>query len=649
MSDLPLNLKLDICAELPDAIMRATAAAKEALQQALAVASTLVQCPEVPEGFGRQVQDLRVAREQAGHHLYVHYLERAGRPPLQLPEAFRPYALLSAVSQCFSWREVQGRNAVQVWHGVAGYVCAHIDELCAGEQSEGAGESTFTVDAYAHAHRWFAEHWTMTPAEADRIAAALDQDQARAINNGLNALQIGAPQFPLPANDDWNAAVTKLRRQFASLQDRVNEVRDAIDRKRSQWQLGEVRYADGLAYMHDVEELLSLWRTLIPEYKPPRLDLNHCVTRTEAEWRVDSLEAELSRFGPAQERSTSQPTSPAKTPSESDVVGADDDPEGDRERKRDASEVDPARSGMSTNVDPDAHGTSFLPPDLREAFMCDAELATSAWVVAHFIAGVGTPESDAQMVRNHLKILADAHDRAREATLKVHGDLLDTRKNRGPARFGQISGATAHEAALAYSQAIDSRIMLAVTKATGDILREAGPDAQQELLAYFGNRWATQNLDFLQRHFNTWRGHFDYAGLPPSTEMIGDMKIEAAAAARARLAVSPLDAGAKAPALPARPARHSDDFRSVHWYGADYTFTPSQAACVKVLWRNWDNGTPEVGEDTVLTDVEVDAQAKRLIDLFRDRKSESRYHLAWGTMIVQGRKGAYRLNPPEMR
>ena len=30
--------------------------------------------------------------------------------------------------------------------------------------------------------------------------------------------------------------------------------------------------------------------------------------------------------------------------------------------------------------------------------------------------------------------------------------------------------------------------------------------------------------------------------------------------------------------------RHSDDFRSVVWRGAPYTFTKNQAACVKVLW-----------------------------------------------------------------
>jgi hypothetical protein len=113
--------------------------------------------------------------------------------------------------------------------------------------------------------------------------------------------------------------------------------------------------------------------------------------------------------------------------------------------------------------------------------------------------------------------------------------------------------------------------------------------------------------------------------------------------------VTPVGEAREFPSRPAGPeARHSTDYRSVVWFGTSYYFTPTQAACVKVLWREWANGTPEVGEDTVLEDHEVEADAKRLIDVFRDRKSPARYHPAWGSMIVPGStKGAYRLNPPE--
>jgi len=89
------------------------------------------------------------------------------------------------------------------------------------------------------------------------------------------------------------------------------------------------------------------------------------------------------------------------------------------------------------------------------------------------------------------------------------------------------------------------------------------------------------------------------------------------------------------------PARHSSDFRSVHWYGIDYTFTAGQAACVSVLWKDWQNGTPDVSQEHVLGN--AGAESRRLADLFSD-------HLAWQTMIVAGStKGAYRLQEPCVR
>jgi hypothetical protein len=89
---------------------------------------------------------------------------------------------------------------------------------------------------------------------------------------------------------------------------------------------------------------------------------------------------------------------------------------------------------------------------------------------------------------------------------------------------------------------------------------------------------------------------------------------------------------------PSRLAHHSLDFRSVHWFGQDHTFTASQAACVKVLWEAWEQGHPEVSQLAVL--VEVEKASERLVDLFKG-------HPAWGTMIVRGKtKGAYRLKEP---
>ena len=84
---------------------------------------------------------------------------------------------------------------------------------------------------------------------------------------------------------------------------------------------------------------------------------------------------------------------------------------------------------------------------------------------------------------------------------------------------------------------------------------------------------------------------------------------------------------------------HSDDFRSVLWFGQRYTFSAKQAACVKVLWEHWVNKTPEVGGDYLLEAAE--AAAVRMSLIFRD-------HPAWNTMIVAvpKMKNLYRLNPP---
>jgi hypothetical protein len=86
------------------------------------------------------------------------------------------------------------------------------------------------------------------------------------------------------------------------------------------------------------------------------------------------------------------------------------------------------------------------------------------------------------------------------------------------------------------------------------------------------------------------------------------------------------------------PCRHSQDFRSVHWYGQDFTFTATQAACVKVLWESQEQGTPAVGQECILE--QAGSEQKRLVDLFKS-------HPAWGTMIVRAKKkGAYQLAEP---
>jgi hypothetical protein len=92
------------------------------------------------------------------------------------------------------------------------------------------------------------------------------------------------------------------------------------------------------------------------------------------------------------------------------------------------------------------------------------------------------------------------------------------------------------------------------------------------------------------------------------------------------------------------PARHTGDFRSVHWYGRKYSFTRTQAECVRFLWAAWKNGTPEVGQHYLLQEAKSDQS--RLQDVF---KRKGKRHPAWGTMIVPSRtnKGTCRLQEPE--
>lgn len=90
-------------------------------------------------------------------------------------------------------------------------------------------------------------------------------------------------------------------------------------------------------------------------------------------------------------------------------------------------------------------------------------------------------------------------------------------------------------------------------------------------------------------------------------------------------------------------ARHSPDFRSVHWFGADYAgesgFTPLQAAIVSILWEAWENRTPDVGA-AYLLDRAGSARSKQRLDaVFHG-------HPAWGRMIVSRSKGAFRLEAP---
>lgn len=88
--------------------------------------------------------------------------------------------------------------------------------------------------------------------------------------------------------------------------------------------------------------------------------------------------------------------------------------------------------------------------------------------------------------------------------------------------------------------------------------------------------------------------------------------------------------------------RHSTDYCSALWDAVEYTFTTMQAACVGVLWKNWEQGTPTISEATILE--EAGSAAARLRDVF-----DKGQHPAWGTVIIPAGKGRFRLSgePPK--
>jgi hypothetical protein len=87
------------------------------------------------------------------------------------------------------------------------------------------------------------------------------------------------------------------------------------------------------------------------------------------------------------------------------------------------------------------------------------------------------------------------------------------------------------------------------------------------------------------------------------------------------------------------PCRHAPDFASVVWHGKHYSFTAAQAAVVRILWRAWRHGTPEVRQETLSEAINSDRS--RMANVFRD-------HPAWGALIIPGAaRGTFRLHEPE--
>jgi hypothetical protein len=82
-------------------------------------------------------------------------------------------------------------------------------------------------------------------------------------------------------------------------------------------------------------------------------------------------------------------------------------------------------------------------------------------------------------------------------------------------------------------------------------------------------------------------------------------------------------------------AKHSPDFRSINWHGTVYGFTEMQAACVRLLWAAWEEGTLDVEQGVLLS--AAGTESVRISEVFRGNP-------AWGGLIIQGAtRGTYRL------
>ena len=85
--------------------------------------------------------------------------------------------------------------------------------------------------------------------------------------------------------------------------------------------------------------------------------------------------------------------------------------------------------------------------------------------------------------------------------------------------------------------------------------------------------------------------------------------------------------------------KHSPDFRTVALNGRSYKLTSKQAQVIELLYKAYENGTPELGQAYILE--QLGERGNRLRDTFK-RNPE-----AWQALVARGvRRGCYRLNLP---
>jgi hypothetical protein len=206
---------------------------------------------------------------------------------------------------------------------------------------------------------------------------------------------------------------------------------------------------------------------------------------------------------------------------------------------------------------------------------------------------------DVEIIRAHSRQLNDSLPIARSCIRTVLTELRQVRTN--AIQLGDISAPTAHECAIT--------------------------------MVYAFNLAHTTGIELLSRkRVNTW---------PDCDLVLAEIELESTKAKSSR-EKEQYNLKPTKIVEDSSDYKVSSDFRSVHWFGTDYEFTATQAACVRKLFEAYANKAPVLGQDSILES--ADSACSKLGDVFDKGK-----HPAWGTMIVAGKtKGAFQLAKPKI-
>ena len=87
------------------------------------------------------------------------------------------------------------------------------------------------------------------------------------------------------------------------------------------------------------------------------------------------------------------------------------------------------------------------------------------------------------------------------------------------------------------------------------------------------------------------------------------------------------------------PARHSEDFTCVRWFGQTYWFSLIRARLIRTLWEHWLAGVPKVSSRHLVG--KAGASSSKASDLLKDEPA-----CGEGRMISTDGDGRYWLQPP---